>query len=155
MAFLSVPEISAVALGVEAATATAAKALVAGLQQAPGVGKAIWPSGTLSSQLVQIGDLAETLGKVDSQVGDMIDAGLQLLMSDVPSFVSFASTGAWSGGTPYSLPNTVQGLDLGLKTFLVSTAMGKNLQPNTLVGVSPPVSSSPPVCKTHTVEWDP
>ena len=135
-AFLSVPEISAVAFGIEEATVTAAKALIAGLQQAPGVGKAIWPTGTLSSQLVQMGDLAGTLGKLDSEVGDMINNGLQLLMSDVPSFVNFASTGSWSGGSPYSLPNTAKGLELGLKTFLVSTAMAKNLKPNTLVGMS-------------------
>ena len=51
-AFLSVPEITAAAFGIEEATATAAKALVAGLQQAPGVAKAIWPTGTLSLQLV-------------------------------------------------------------------------------------------------------
>ena len=135
-AFLSVPEISAAAFGIEEATATAAKALVAGLQQAPGVAKAIWPTSTLSSQLVQMGDLAGKLGDLESDMGDMINAGLELLMADVPSFVSFASTGAWSGGTPYSLPTTVKGLDLGLKTFLVSTAMAKNLKPNTLVGVS-------------------
>ena len=71
-------------------------------------------------------------------MGDMIDRGLELLMTDVPSFVNFASTGAWSGGTPYSLPETVKGLDLGLKTFLVSTAMNQNLKPNTLVGVRLP-----------------
>ena len=143
LAFLSVPEISAAAFDIEEATVTAAKSLIAGLQQAPGVAKAIWPTGTLSSQLVQIGDLAGTLGKVDSEVSDMINGGLELLMTDVPSFVSFASTGAWSEGTPYSLPNTVNGLDLGLKTFLVSTAMGKNLKPNPLVGVSLHLTFSP------------
>ena len=137
-AFLSVPEISAAAFGIEEATATAAKALVAGLQQAPGVAKAIWSTGTLSSQLVQMGDLAGKLGDLESDTGDMIDGGLEFLMTDVPSFVKLASTGAWSGGRPYSLPETVKGLDLGLKTFLVSTAMTQNLKPNTLVGVRMP-----------------
>ena len=90
---------------------------------------------------MQIGDLASMLGQVDGQAGDMINAGLNLLMTDVPSFVKFASTGGWSGGTPYSLPATVKGIDLGLKTFLVSTAMGKNGK--TLVGVSHPARFPP------------
>ena len=135
-AFLSVPAISAAAFGIEEATVAAAKALVTAIQQAPGVSKAIWPTGTTSSQVVQIGDLAQKLGDVDSEVSDMIDGGLELLMTDVPSFVRFASTGAWSGGNPYSLPKTVKGLDLALKTFLVSTAISKNLKSKTLVGVS-------------------
>lgn len=42
----------------------------------------------------------------------------------------------WSGGSSYSSPDMVKGLDLGLKGFLVSRAMGKNLKPNTLVGLS-------------------
>ena len=149
LAFLSVPEISAAAFGIEEATVAAAKALVAAIQQAPGVSKAIWPSGTTSSQVVQIGDLAQKLGDVDSEVSDMINSGLELLMSDVPSFVSFASTGAWSGGDPYSLPNTVKGLDLALKTFLVSTAISKNLKSKTLVGVRIPFSSRLPFRKIY------
>ena len=100
------------------------------------MGKAIWPTGTLSTQTVQIGDLATTLGQYDSDVGDMINEGMKLLMTDVPSFTQFASTGAWSSGTPFSLPSTVNGLDLGLKTFLVSTAMSKNIKGMTVVGVS-------------------
>ena len=86
--------------------------------------------------MIQIGNLAGTLGSIDSEVSDMINGGLELLMSDVPSFISFASTGAWSGGNNNSLPDTVKGLDLGLKTFLVSTAMSQNLKPKALVGVS-------------------
>ena len=135
-AFLSVPEISAVAFRIEETTVTAANALVTALQQAPGVGKAIWPTGTTSSQIVQIGDLAGTLGSIDSEVSDMINGSLELLMTDVPSFISFASTVAGSGGIAYSLPDTVKGLDLGLKTFLVSTAISQNLKSKTLVGVS-------------------
>ena len=34
----------------------------------------------------------------------MINGGLELLMTDVPSFISFALTGVWSGGNAYSLP---------------------------------------------------
>ena len=62
--------------------------------------------------MVQIGDLAATLGQMGSDVGDMINHGLVFMMSDIPSFVNFASTCAWRGGTPCSLPKTVKVLDI-------------------------------------------
>ena len=67
----------------------------------------------------------------------MINAGLVLLMSDVPSFINFVQSGTFSGANPYALPATVNGLYLGLKTFIVSTAIGQNLKlRNAIVGVS-------------------
>ncbi len=56
----------------------------------------------------------------------MVDAGIQLLMSDMPSFVAFASTGAFSGSTSLSLPFATQGLDLALRTYILSNAMTQN-----------------------------
>ena len=55
------------------------------------------PAGTLSSQTVQIGDLATTLGKFDSGVGGMMNEGWKMLMTNMPLCVDFASMGAWSG----------------------------------------------------------
>lgn len=137
LAFVSAPEVDAAEFAIDAATTQASQALVVGLQQAPGVAKAIWPTGTLSTQLIQWADLDNQLGQLDGQAGDMINAGLVLLMSDVPSFISFVQTGTFSGANPYSLPSTVNGLDLGLKTFIVSSAIGQNVQnKNAIVGVS-------------------
>ena len=39
--------------------------------------------------MVQIGDLAATLGQMGSDVGDMINDGLVFLMTHTPSFVEF------------------------------------------------------------------
>lgn len=47
-------------------------------------------------------------------------------MSDVPNFLAFASTGHFSGSTTPSLPAQTQNLDLGLKTFVLTTAMKNN-----------------------------
>lgn len=137
LAFIAAPEVDAAEFAIDAATVSASEALITGLQQAPGVAKAIWPTGTLSTQVIQMAALDSQLDQLDGQASEMINAGLVLLMSDVPSFVAFVQSGSFSGANPYSLPSTVSGLDLGLKTFIVSTAIGQNVNlKNAIVGVS-------------------
>ena len=90
------------------------------------VARAIWPQGTFDSQLVQIGDINAELGNVNNKIGDMLNSGLETLMKDIPTFVSFVEDGHFSGENDVSLPKTAAGLDMALKTFIVSTAMTKN-----------------------------
>lgn len=57
LAFVGLPEVGAaveVADGINAAATTAGQFLVTALQQAPGVAKAIWPSGTTDVGLISI-----------------------------------------------------------------------------------------------------
>ena len=126
LAVLGVPEIGVGLLGLEATTETIASTLLVCLQNAPGVAAAIWPTGTESSKNVQIGDLESELGNLVNETSQAINAGLQLLMSDMPSFVGFASTGAFSGPTLPSLPAQTEGLDMALRTYIVSSAMSHN-----------------------------
>ena len=126
LAFLAAPEAAAGVGSIQAATSTAGEAFLTGLQNAPAVGKAIWPTGTLDSQSIQIGALEDELNHVSTNLSNMVDAGLRLIMSDMPSFVAFASTGAFSGATSFSLPSTTEGLDLVLRTYILSNAMTQN-----------------------------
>ena len=126
LAFIAAPEVAAGVQGIEATTAAAGEAFFTGLQNAPAVGKAIWPTGTLDSQSIQIGALENELSHVATNLSNMVDAGLRLIMSDMPSFVAFASTGAFSGSTSLSLPLTTQGLELALRTYILSNAMTQN-----------------------------
>lgn len=126
------PEVSVLLDGaVEAAeitatVATAAKVVTAGVQQAPGVGRAIWPSGTTESQSVQIGDLEAQLGTLKNNLSTSINSGLLEIMSDVPSFLAFAGTGSFSGSSMPSLPAQTESLNIGFKTYLLTTAMSQN-----------------------------
>ena len=79
---LSVPETSAAAFDIAGTTLTTAKALVASLQQAPRVAKAIRTTCTLSSQLVQMGDLAGKLGDLETDMRDMINTALDGVTDD-------------------------------------------------------------------------
>ena len=106
LAFVAAPEVAVGVEGIQAATAAAGEALITGLQNTPAVGKAIWSTGTIDSQSIQIGGLESELNHVTAKLSTMVDAGLQPIMSDMPSFVAFASTGAFSGSTPLSLPSS-------------------------------------------------
>ena len=97
-----------------------------GLQAAPSVAKAIWPSGTADSQSEQLADLDSYLSQIDQNFTAQITKGLYIIMSDVPSFNGFASSGQFSGPNDLSLPADSVDLALGLRTFILSSAMSAN-----------------------------
>ncbi|KAK4691983.1 hypothetical protein P7C71_g5135, partial [Lecanoromycetidae sp. Uapishka_2] len=126
LAFLGAPSIAVAVLGLSALTRSAAQVLTISLQQAPSTAKALWPTGTQSSQSIQIGDVEAELGNSTNQLADMINNALELLMSDVPTFVKFCESGEWSGSTSLSLPSKVEGLDYALRTYMTSEVMSQN-----------------------------
>lgn len=119
LSFIAAPELSGIA-------GTAAVALVKGLQDAPSVAKAIWPSGTEDSQPEQLANLDSFLSQIDQNFTAQITQGLYTIMSDVPSFNGFASSGLFSGPNNLSLPTDSNILALGLRTFILSRAMSAN-----------------------------
>ncbi|KAL9594169.1 MAG: hypothetical protein Q9219_007182 [cf. Caloplaca sp. 3 TL-2023] len=126
LSLLSVPGVSSV---IEAAVgATIGGILTTALQQAPSVAGAIWPSGDAASQVIQIGELQTALSEINSDLSDMLQAGLTNIMDgqDTSVFANFASSGAFSGPELLSLPEQTKGLDLAFKTYLVTTAMAAN-----------------------------
>jgi len=125
LAYIPALSVSGLA-GILAATAQSGNALLKGANNAPTVARGIWPAGSQSSQSVQIANIENELNNATSETAAMLNAGLELLMSDIPSFVNFASTGMFSGSQPLSLPSEVNGLDMALRTFIVSGAMAQN-----------------------------
>ncbi|CAD6574253.1 MAG: hypothetical protein ASARMPREDX12_006479 [Alectoria sarmentosa] len=119
LSFIGAPELSGLA-------GTAATALFEGLKEAPSVAKAIWPSGTADSQSEQLASLDDFLSQIDQNFTTQITQGLYTIMSDVPSFNGFASSGQFSGPNNLSLPADSDILALGLRTFILSSAMSAN-----------------------------
>ena len=126
LAFLGAPSIAVSVLGLSLFTRTAAQVLTISLQQAPSTAKALWPTGTQSSQSVQIANIQTELGNSTNQLAAMINSAVQLLMSDVPTFVKFCESGEWSGSESLSLPSKVEGLDYALRTYMTSEVMRQN-----------------------------
>ena len=126
LAFLGAPTIAVSVLNLNNNAKIAAQSMLISLQQAPGSAKALMPSGTDDSKFYQIGDLESKLGDAVSELKGMINAAVEKLMSDMPTFVKFVESGKYSGQTSYSLPNQTVGLNIALKTYLVSTSLGDN-----------------------------
>ena len=126
LAFLGAPSIAVTVLGLSAIAKSAAQVLTISLQQAPSTAKALWPTGTQNSQSVQIGNLEAELGNSTNQLANMINNAVQLLMSDMPTFVKFVESGQYSGAQSLSLPSKVEGLDYALRTFMTSEAFAQN-----------------------------
>lgn len=81
------------------------------------------PKGDAESKFVQIGELETKLGEATNELKGMINAAVEKIMSDMPTFVKFVESGKYSGERSYSLPNQTVGLDIALKTYIVSSAM--------------------------------
>lgn len=126
LAFLGAPSIAVSVLGLSTLAKSAAQVLTISLQQAPSTAKALWPTGTQNSQSVQIGNLEAELGNSTNQLADMVNNAVQLLMSDMPTFVKFVESGQYSGAQSLSLPNKVNGLDYALRTYMTSEAFAQN-----------------------------
>lgn len=128
LALLGLPEVTGAIQGAQIAAEakTAANVLNTAIQNAPGVAKAIWPAGTADSQTFQIGQLGANLQSIDTGISNTLESGLEMIMSDVPSFTGFASSGSFSGSSYPSLPNDTAGLQIGFQTYLVTSAMANN-----------------------------
>ena len=123
LAILGGPEIGPALNG---AIKGVAATLAESLRQAPGVGKAIWPAGTDSSQTVQIGELSSELDKINTGLSDRLGAALFELMTNVDSFTQFASAGGFSGAVVPSLPEETAVLAIALKAYVLTYAMDQN-----------------------------
>ena len=126
LAFLGAPSVAVSVLGLSTLVRGAAQGLIISLQQAPGAAKALWPTGTESSKSVQIANLEAELANSTNQLAEMINSAVQLLMSDVPTFVKFVEDGQYSGTQSLSLPSKVEGLDYALRTYMTSEAFAQN-----------------------------
>ena len=128
LAFLGAPGLAVVLLesSLTSTVKLVSQAFLISLQQAPGVTKALFPQGTEDTKTVQIGDLQTDLGGAADQFSSMINRALELLMSDVPSFIYFVQSGKYSSDINFSLPNQTDGLDIALKIYVTSMAMWGN-----------------------------
>lgn len=100
--------------------------LAIAMKESPRVTEAIWPRKTVDSQLIQIGHINSEIGNINREMGNLLNSGLGSIMKDLPTFVSFVEDGHFSDDSYISLHKTTAGLDMALKTLIVSTAMSKN-----------------------------
>ncbi|KAI4096157.1 MAG: hypothetical protein LQ348_005497 [Seirophora lacunosa] len=137
LAFLGAPSFALRYLSIEAKWLSgAAQGFVISAQQAPNVGRALWPEGTENSQLIQTADLHLQMSNLTNQMSIMMDGGVHLLMTEITTFVNYAGAGEgrYSGpnvtntgeATGLTVPTATDALGYALKTYVLSYAMGMN-----------------------------
>jgi len=75
-------------LGLSTTAKFSSQAFTISLQQAPGVARTMWPTGSDGSQTFQISKLDTQLSNATTSLSAILNRGLGLLMTDVPTFVS-------------------------------------------------------------------
>ncbi|KAI4186487.1 MAG: hypothetical protein L6R41_003446 [Letrouitia leprolyta] len=135
LAFLGAPSFAVQMLGINGMVLKgAAQALVISAQQAPNVGRALWPGGTDRSQEIQAAELHLQLSNITDQMSNVINDGVRLLMTDIGTFANYADNGRYSGpnvtntgeGTGLTVPATTSDLAYALKTYLLSYSLWQN-----------------------------
>ena len=72
----------------------AIQAFTESLRHGPGVSSAMWPSTTNSTELAKLSQASLPSASANNS---NLEAGLQLIMSDVRTFITFAGAGLFSG----------------------------------------------------------
>ena len=103
-----------------------AQAFAISMQQTPAVARTMWPTGSDASRTFQISQLNTQLSNATDSLSEILDRGLKLLMSDTPTFVSFAQSGAYCGNGTIDIAAKTDDLDLALRTYLTSESMKQN-----------------------------
>lgn len=112
---------------IKGAVAKAEFAIIAtSFVDAPFLARAIVPTVTEDSRLIQIGDLSNYLRNMTTDLSNQINAGLSILMTDINSFTAFAGSGRYSGPNTTSIPDEQNKLALGLTTWVLSYALQNN-----------------------------
>lgn len=92
----------------------------------PGFTRAVWPQGDSASQDKQEAALNDQLREANNQIGNTLNNGLGVLMTDPWSFNTFGANGTYSDLKPLSIPEDANNLDLALETYLTGTSLMQN-----------------------------
>lgn len=92
----------------------------------PGFAKAIWPQGNALSQQYQEAQLDTMLEQAREKIGETLNEGLGVLMTDPWAFNNFGAGGQYSGQVQSSVPQQTNLLSLSLKTLLTGESLKQN-----------------------------
>lgn len=132
--------------GLAAAARVGSTAAIGAVQQAPFVGRLVWPSGTTDARLQQLGEVLGSLRGASSTLSDRLSAGKHQAMSDLPSFLNMTRGGAFSGSRTFDVIKDKRAIGLALRTYVTSLAMQNNewetyWGPNMTDGLTPAPAS--------------
>ena len=112
-------------LGLPAGGRLATKLIATGVDQAPGLVKALLPTGSQDSEIKQMDEIEDNLGVILDQFQAIIANALNTTQSDFTTFFTAVTNGTFIADQA-SLNATTSGLTRFLKTFVVSQALQAN-----------------------------
>ena len=109
-----------------ASASAVANTAVVGLQAAPGLVKSLWPTGSIESRVIQIGNVNDELSRSNDALSDRLSNTLGTVMTDFNVFLTFAFAGSWTTQENLSINQTTKSLTYGLHNYVTSLVLSKN-----------------------------
>ena len=101
-------------------------ALINGIQQAPGVGKYLFPVGTLNTQIAQFDEIANSMGTVTSYFQENITTALAAIQNDTVTFLAIVGSGNFSVTPVPSIADQSDSMLTALNTYVISQCLQAN-----------------------------
>lgn len=101
-------------------------ALITGIQQAPGVGKYLFPVGTLNTQVAQFDEIANSMGTVTSYLQDNVTSALAAIQNDTETFLAIVGSGNFSVNPVPSIADQSDSILTALNTYVISQCLQAN-----------------------------
>ena len=101
-------------------------ALINGIQQAPGVGKFLFPVGTLNTQVAQFDAIANSMGTVTSYFQKNITTALAAIQNDTETFLAIVGSGNFSVTPVPSIADQSDSMLTALNTYVISQCLQAN-----------------------------
>ena len=101
-------------------------ALITGIQQAPGVGKYLFPVGTLNTQVAQFDQIANSMGTVTTYLQDNVTSALAAIQNDTQTFLAIVGSGNFSVTPVPSIADQSDSMLRALNTYVISQCLQAN-----------------------------
>ena len=101
-------------------------ALITGIQQVPGVGKFLFPVGTLNTQVAQFDQIANSMGTVTTCLQDNITSALAAIQNDTQTFLAIVGSGNFSVTPIPSIADQSDAMLCALNAYVISQCLQAN-----------------------------
>ncbi len=103
-----------------------ASAVINGVQQAPNVGKYLFPVGTLDTQATQFDQIANAMGTVTVYLQDNVTEALAAVQNDPVTFLAFTGAGNFSVNPVPTISDQSDAILTALNTYVISQCLQQN-----------------------------
>ena len=101
-------------------------AVITAVQQAPGVAKYLFPTGTLDSQFAQFASISNSMGVVTQYLQNNVSQALAAIQQDPTTFLAVTGAGSFSVNPLPTIPQQSAAMLTALNTYVISQCLQAN-----------------------------